>query len=109
MFSLESPHRGDSIGYTQYTIFNIEKKITLNFPKSAATDFFQQTQERVGNSCSKRAISVRATEGLLYIYIYMSRNISKLTKKACVPREDSAQPWHLSLHGGTVGGGIHVI
>ena len=26
MFSLESPHRGDSNKYTQYTIFNINKK-----------------------------------------------------------------------------------
>ena len=29
VFSLESPHRGDSNEYTQYTIFNIKKKITL--------------------------------------------------------------------------------
>ena len=29
-------------------------------------DFFQGTQERVRNSCGKRAISVRATEVLLY-------------------------------------------
>ena len=27
VFSLESPHRGDSNEYTQYTIFNIKKKI----------------------------------------------------------------------------------
>ena len=27
MFSLESPHRGDSNEYTQYTIFNINKEI----------------------------------------------------------------------------------
>ena len=36
VFPLESPHRGDSKEYTQYTNFNIKKKITLNFPKSAA-------------------------------------------------------------------------
>ena len=36
VFSLESPHRGDSNKYTQYTIFNtIRKKISLNYPKSA--------------------------------------------------------------------------
>ena len=35
MFSLESPHSGDSNEYTQYTIFKIKKKITLNYPKSA--------------------------------------------------------------------------
>ena len=39
VFSLESPHRGDSNEYTQYTIFNIKKKIALNFPKSAAMIF----------------------------------------------------------------------
>ena len=60
MFSLESPHRGDSNEYTQYTIFNIKKKISLNNPKSAAMGFFPGTQERVRNSRGKRAISVRA-------------------------------------------------
>ena len=34
VFSLESPHE-----YTQDTIFNIKKRITLNFPKSAAMGF----------------------------------------------------------------------
>ena len=42
MFSLESPHRGDSNKYTQYTIFSIEKKVTLNYPKAAATGFFSK-------------------------------------------------------------------
>ena len=31
--------RGDSNESTQYTIFNIEKKITLNYRKSAAMGF----------------------------------------------------------------------
>ena len=39
-FSLESPHRGDSNECTQYTIFNIKRKIMLNYPKSAAMGFF---------------------------------------------------------------------
>ena len=47
MLSLESPHRGDTNEYTQYTSFNIIKKITLNYSKSAVMDFFQGTQERV--------------------------------------------------------------
>ena len=38
VFSLESPHRGDSNEYTQYTIFNT--KIILNYPRSAALGFF---------------------------------------------------------------------
>ena len=39
MFSLESPHRCDSHEYTQ-TFFNIKKKITLNYRKSAAIGVF---------------------------------------------------------------------
>ena len=42
MFSLESPNRGDSIEYTQYIIFNIKKKISLIFPKSATTEIFSK-------------------------------------------------------------------
>ena len=42
MFSLESPHRGDSNEYTQYTIFSTYKKISLNCSKSAATRFFSK-------------------------------------------------------------------
>ena len=40
MFSIESPHRGDSNEYTQYTIFNMKKKNTINYPKSAAMGLF---------------------------------------------------------------------
>ena len=42
MFSLESPHRGDSNEYTQYIIFNMIKKNTINYPKSAATGLFSK-------------------------------------------------------------------
>ena len=39
MFSLESPHRGDSNEYTQYTIFSMKRK----HPKlSAAMGFFSK-------------------------------------------------------------------
>ena len=38
-------HGGDSNENTQYTIFDIKKKITLNYPESAAMEFFQGTQE----------------------------------------------------------------
>ena len=40
VFTLESPHRGDSNEYTQYTIFNMNKKNTLSYPKSAAMGFY---------------------------------------------------------------------
>ena len=36
VFSLESPHRGDSNEYIQYTIFSVENKITLNHHKFTA-------------------------------------------------------------------------
>ena len=42
MISLESPHRGDSNEYTQYTIYNMNKTNTLNYPKSAAMDLFSK-------------------------------------------------------------------
>ena len=40
MFLLEPPHRGDSNENTQYIIFNMNKKNTLNYPKFAAMVFF---------------------------------------------------------------------
>ena len=56
VFSLESPHRGDSNVYTQYTIFIIKKIITPDYSKSADMGFFfLGTQERVRNSRGKRA------------------------------------------------------
>ena len=64
MFSLESPHRDDSNEYTYYTIFNIKKKLTLSYLKSAAMGFFLGTQKWVRNR--KQAISVLAIEVLLY-------------------------------------------
>ena len=70
VFSLESPHRGDSNVYTQYTFVNVGNKITLNHLKSAAMGFlFQGTRERVRNSHGKRAISVRAIEVILYFWL----------------------------------------
>ena len=40
VFSLESPHWGESKEYKKYNIFSIKKKITLNYPKYAAKGFF---------------------------------------------------------------------
>ena len=67
MFSLESPHRGDSDEYKQYTIFSIDKENHPNYPKSAAMGFFfQGTQGHVRTRHGKQAIRVRATKVLLY-------------------------------------------
>ena len=41
MILLESSCRGDPNKYIQYIIFNIKKRINLNFPKSAAMGFFK--------------------------------------------------------------------
>ena len=41
VFSLESPHRGDSNKYIQYTHFQYKKrKIALNYPKTAVMGIF---------------------------------------------------------------------
>ena len=74
VFSLESPYRTydkpfsiqifNTNEYTQYTILNTKKKITHKYLKSAMGNFFHGTLERVQKSRGKRAISVRATEGL---------------------------------------------
>ena len=69
LFPLESPHRGDSNEFLQYTIFNMKKKITVYCPKSAAMGFFQGAQERVRNSRRKRAISVRAIAVIRYAVV----------------------------------------
>ena len=50
VFSLEIAHRGDSNEYTQYTILNMKKKNTINYPKSAAMGFFP----RDPRMCSKQ-------------------------------------------------------
>ena len=63
VFSLESPHRGDSNEITRYTIFNIRKKISLSYPKSA-TIGKGLNLERIRNSRGKQAINVQVTEGL---------------------------------------------
>ena len=42
MFKLESPHRGDSNEYTQYTNSQYEKENPLNYPKFAAMGFLSK-------------------------------------------------------------------
>ena len=70
VFSLESPHRGNSNEYTQYmyAIFNMNTK---NHPKLSQICsygiFFQGTQECVKNIHGKGVIS--ATEAQLYLIL----------------------------------------
>ena len=69
MFSLESPYRGDSNEYIQYTIINVQRKspeIIPNTIMSAAIGaFWLGTRDRVRNSRDYRAITARATGVLL--------------------------------------------
>ena len=58
VFSLESPHPGDSNEYTQYTIFNIKRKPTKIISNLQLWEFFLGTQARVRNSHGVRAIEV---------------------------------------------------
>ena len=62
MLSLDSPHRGDSNVYTQHTIFNKNKKSPKISPKLQLMDFSKGLKNEF-----ETAISVRATEVLLYL------------------------------------------
>ena len=88
VFSLESPHRGNPNDYTQYTIINTEKKITLNYSKyynvSSYGIFFLGTQEQVRNRLGKRVISVRVTEVLLYLLFNVYMCVSSLSQNTSV-------------------------
>ena len=81
VISLESPHRGDSNEYTQYTISNMKVKNNFNYPKSAAIGFFfQGTQERVRNSRGKRAIVISSVVLTIFLYLVtVSLHLSKKT------------------------------
>ena len=75
VFSLESPHRGDSDENTQYTIFNIKRKSLWILPALQPLIFFQGTHDHVRNSQGKRAIRVRAIEVLLYYALIASAEL----------------------------------
>ena len=76
MFSLESPHRGDSSKYRHYAIFRIKKRkspqIILNLQLNLQLWDFSGDSKRDRNSCGKRVISVQVIEGLLYMRIIVS-------------------------------------
>ena len=66
LFLLESPYRGDSNEYTQYTIFNMKNEKHPKLSQIYSYGIFSKgTKEQVRNSHGKRAISVRAIEVLL--------------------------------------------
>ena len=72
MFLLESPHPGDSNEYSQYTIFNIKKKITPNYPKSAAMGCLPR-ELRLKNEFETALVNEPAVlEPLKFYCIYLS-------------------------------------
>ena len=85
MFSLESPHLGDSNENTKIYHFRYKKE---NLPKLSQICshgiFSQGNQEQVRNSRGKRAISVRAIEVLLYLFSGMNKHVSKGSRSLIV-------------------------
>ena len=74
LIRIASPHRGDSDEYTQYTIFKLKRKITLNYPKSQLWDFPHGLKDELETAVVNKAISVRATE----VHLYFERNKRRL-------------------------------
>ena len=64
MFSLESPQRGDSKEYTQYTSFNIKKE--NNYLKSAAMFFFPK---ELKNEFETAVVNEPSVFGPLKLYV----------------------------------------
>ena len=65
MFSLESPHRGDSNEYAQHSIFNILKKSPKIIANLQLRDFSQGLKNEFERAMVNEPISVRITEVLL--------------------------------------------
>ena len=70
IISLKSSHRGASNENTQYTIFNIKKKIILNCVKSAAMGSFSKGPKNEFKTAVVNEPSVSEPLKLLYISIY---------------------------------------
>ena len=75
MFSLESPQRGNSNEYTQYTIFQYKKE---NIPQLSQLCNYGICSMGLKNEF-ETAISVRAIEVLLYLYGKIRLIILKLS------------------------------
>ena len=72
-------------------------KITLNYPKSAAICFlFQGTQDLVRNSRGKRAISVRAIEVLLYMFLVPAAHLAYFHSIRTAENDKTFKHQHLS-------------
>ena len=75
MFPLESPHRDDSNKYIQYTIFNKKENHRKLSQICSHGVLFQGAEERVQNSCGKRAISGQATEVQQLYFYFVAKEV----------------------------------
>ena len=66
---------GDSNEYTQYTIFNIKKKITLNYPKSAVVGFYSKRLKKEFETAVVNDPSVFEPLKFYCMYLNMKNNI----------------------------------
>ena len=87
MFSLESPHRGDSYEYTQYTNFNIKKTITQNYSKSAAMGFCSKGLQNEFKTAVVKEPSVFEPLKFYCIYFFKLQERSVFIWKclSCIP------------------------
>ena len=84
MFSLESPHRGDSNEYTHYTIFNIKKKIALNYPISAAMFFCSKGLKNEFETALVNEPSVFEPLKFYCIYLFLNPRMQLLHMYICI-------------------------
>ena len=73
VFSLESPRRGVSNEYTQYIIFNVIQKISLNYPKSASIEFFHRDLKNEFETAGVNESSVFEPLKVYCIIIYYNK------------------------------------
>ena len=66
----------EAILMSTHTIFNIKKENHPILSQICALGYFQGTQERNRSSRRKRAISFRATDGLLYMPIIFNKSFA---------------------------------
>ena len=69
MFSLESPHGGIHIIMNTYNIpfLNTKKKITLNYPKSAAMGFFPNGPMNKFETMIQSKPTLKTSTGIIHI------------------------------------------
>ena len=93
-FIIRITYGGDSNEYTQYAIFSIEKKITLNFPKSAAMGVFSKGLKNEFETAVINEYSVFELLKFYWIFYdvgrYFETSVFELSRVDCTDRIYSA-------------------